>query len=124
MPLTIPVAYWFLLPRPAEFVSLSLPTDYEDEAIGAPSTSEYAPIPTDEGDDDGQNGRYRTQIEKSAVALSVPDKWRLVKPLLLRYMFPLCKHSSYTISTTTNSYNALPVCVYTVRETGSSTASC
>ena len=91
MPLTIPVAYWFLLPRPADFASLSLPTEYDDDDIGAPSSVAYAPIPTDEGDDDTGSTKSHTQVEKAAFALPVADKWRLVKPLLMKYMVPLCE---------------------------------
>ena len=28
---------------------------------------------------------------KRGVALSASDKWRIVRPLLMRYMLPLCK---------------------------------
>ena len=90
MPLTIPLAYYLILPRANAFVDLSLPEEYDDETIGAPSTVPYTAIPTEDIDDDDSSvGRKR--IEKVTVALSARDKWRLVRPLLPKYMVPLCK---------------------------------
>ena len=52
----------------------------------------YMPIPiTDtsaEADDDETTGPAR--LEKG-FALSPADKWRLVKPMLFKYMMPLCE---------------------------------
>ena len=89
MPLTIPLAYYFLLPRPSDFTSVALPSEYEDEA-SSPSTSiPYTPIPTTEVED--EVGTVIGALpEKSSVSLSIHDKWRLVKPLLPKYMLPLC----------------------------------
>ena len=67
------------------FSGLQLPSEDEDEVIaGAPS--EYAPLPTDDDD--------VPIVAKLPVALSASDKWHLVKPLLLKYMLPLCKSYS------------------------------
>jgi battenin len=82
MPLVIPATYLLVLPRPDAFAGLQIPSADEDEALnGAPS--EYAPLPTDDND--------APEVMKSPVALSASDKWYLVKPLLLKYMLPLCK---------------------------------
>ncbi|KAJ3552023.1 hypothetical protein NM688_g4377 [Phlebia brevispora] len=87
MPLTIPVAYYFLMPHPEDFASLPLPSDYEEEAVAITSTVPYTPIPTSDVDDD-RSADIRAQAEKN-VALTVSDKWKLVKPLLPKYMLPL-----------------------------------
>jgi len=49
------------------------------------SSTEYTPLPTDEGG--GETLRFRSRV----VALSVSDKWRLVKPMIPKYMLPLCE---------------------------------
>jgi len=52
----------------------------------AASSTEYIPLPMDE--DEGRTAGYR---HPRAVALSASDKWRLVKPMISKYMAPLCK---------------------------------
>ena len=47
------------------------------------TAAEYTPVPADDED--------VPIIPKSAVALSLVDKWELVKPLMLKFMFPLCE---------------------------------
>ena len=113
MPLTIPLAYYFLLPRPSEFTSVALPSEYEDEA-SSPSTSiPYTPIPTTEVEDE-VGLVTRALPEKTAVSLSIRDKWRLVKPLLPKYMLPLC--ASFTVRCYTKLLTwSRAVCVYLVR---------
>lgn len=82
MPFVIPLTYRFLLPSPASFSSnLSLPEEYDDEDIGAPPTTSYAPIPSSEGE-----GPLVTKAE-----LRLRDKWRLVRPLFRKFMLPLCE---------------------------------
>ncbi|PSR75711.1 hypothetical protein PHLCEN_2v9002 [Hermanssonia centrifuga] len=88
MPLVIPLVFFFILPRPDALSSLSLPTSYEDDAIGVPSTAPYTPLATDDFDTDDLSNALGS-IPKRPVALSASDKWRLVKPLLPKYMFPL-----------------------------------
>ena len=78
MPLIIPVAYYLILPHPEVFASVPILSSYEEEEVDAP----YTPLPADEGD---------AEMPKASVALSFEDKWELVKPLLLKYMLPLCK---------------------------------
>ena len=84
LPLTIPLAYFFLLPRPS-FFSIRGEAGDDTEHLVA-SSAEYAPLPTDE-DGDATNEHRRPRD----VALSVSDKWRLVKPMIPRYMIPLCE---------------------------------
>jgi len=57
----------------------------EDDAVPfMTSSTEYTPLPTDEGEAAGC-GHPRK------VALSASDKWRLVKPMIPKYMLPLCE---------------------------------
>ncbi|KAJ7057155.1 batten's disease protein Cln3 [Mycena amicta] len=83
MPVIIPLTYFFLLPRPADFLPSS--SAYEDRSSAA--TSRYTPLATADddivGEEDGSSGL------KHPVFLTPSDKWRLVRPMLLRYMLPL-----------------------------------
>ncbi|KAI0000431.1 batten's disease protein Cln3 [Russula vinacea] len=63
LPLVIPLTYFLLLPRPHAFSTLVLPEIEEFVS----SRSEYAQLP----------------------ALSIGDKWQLLKPMIPRYMMPL-----------------------------------
>ncbi len=98
MPLAIPLAYYFLMPHPVDFSSVALPSEYEDDTHDSSSGVSYTPIPTAEIDDEG--GLIpRNLLEKTSVALTLHDKWRLVKPLLPRYMLPLCTSHPYFLRT-------------------------
>ncbi|KAI0305535.1 CLN3 protein-domain-containing protein [Multifurca ochricompacta] len=66
LPFVIPLAYFLLLPRTDAFSSLVLP-DIED---ATPPLSEYTQLPVSEED--------------------AGEPWQLVKPMLPRYMAPLC----------------------------------
>lgn len=50
----------------------------------------YTPLATAEDESGEEDGSLRSVPAKSA-SLSAGDKWRLVRPLLGRYMLPLCK---------------------------------
>lgn len=89
MPLAIPLTFFLVTPRPDALSSLSLPAEYGNESLGVPSTVPYSAIPTEDVDDDHDSSMSNVRTEKS-FALSASDKWRLVKPLLLKYMLPLC----------------------------------
>ncbi|KAA1471891.1 batten's disease protein Cln3 [Dentipellis sp. KUC8613] len=86
LPLVTPAAYFFLLPRPIAFASSALPSSYDDEAIGAPPTSPYTPLPVDE---DPMEDAEVSSLPLKPVALTPADKWRLARPLLTKYMLPL-----------------------------------
>jgi len=82
LPFTIPLAYFFLLPQTS---SISKQDEEDDDAEPfMTSSTEYAPIPTDEGE--GGTARYG---RSRTVALTASDKWRLVKPMIPKYMLPL-----------------------------------
>jgi len=107
LPLTIPLTYFLLLPRPS---SISIRGEEGDttECLVVPS-AEYAPLPTDE-DEDAANERRHPR----AVALSASDKWRLVKPMIPRYMIPLCECLFIQLQTDFLTLASRQVCVYLV----------
>ena len=93
MPLTIPLAYYFLLPCSDELSEIDA-SSYEEEVIPSSSTVPYTPLSSSQ-DDEHSHMFNDTTIEefgsKRNVALSAADKWRLAKPLIAKYMLPLCK---------------------------------
>ncbi|KAF9485639.1 batten's disease protein Cln3 [Pholiota conissans] len=90
MPSIIPLTYYFLLPTPSAFLYPMNPTDYNDLLSPPPPISAlpYTPLPEAE-DEEGEEEGTTTSGPKRGVALSVADKWRLVKPLIPKYMLPL-----------------------------------
>ncbi|KAH8985949.1 batten's disease protein Cln3 [Lactarius hatsudake] len=78
LPFIIPLTYFLLLPRPDALSSLVFS---DPEEAGLPS-SEYTPLPVSEEDAGGA-------VVGTAKALSLSDKWELLKPMLPRYMAPL-----------------------------------
>ena len=88
LPFVIPLTYILLLPNPQAFSSLILP-EIEDSAS---SRSEYTQLPVSE-----ENAGVAV-IEPAPLmtkALSIGDKWQLLKPMIPRYMMPLCKYSVF-----------------------------
>ena len=49
----------------------------------------YTPLATNDEDDEVEDVYLPAEF-KAAPALSIGDKWHLVKPLLAKYMLPLC----------------------------------
>jgi hypothetical protein len=47
------------------------------------------PIPSCEGDDIA--AMHESLQPNSPISLTLADKWRLAKPLLMKYMLPLCE---------------------------------
>lgn len=86
LPFILPLAYFLLLPRPAAFMHQS-------------SSTSYTLVPADDleteiDDDLSAQDDVESRVEpKVTVRLSAADKWRLVKPMLLKYMLPLCEQS-------------------------------
>ncbi|OAX37129.1 batten disease protein Cln3 [Rhizopogon vinicolor AM-OR11-026] len=92
LPFILPLTFFFLLPRPAAFLHPS-------------SSAPYMPIPDDDLetglDDESTPLSAEISVEsKVSIGLSIADKWRLVKPMLLKYMLPLfCVYTfEYTIN--------------------------
>ncbi|KAH8979629.1 batten's disease protein Cln3 [Lactarius akahatsu] len=83
LPFVIPLTYFLLLPRPNELSSLVFS---DPEEAGLPS-SEYTPLPVLE-EDAGEVVVETAPL--TAKTLSLSDKWELLKPMLPRYMAPLC----------------------------------
>lgn len=87
----IPIAYFLVLPQPHVFTAITLPSELDDE--NTPIAAEYAPLANDEGDT--LRGTEVVDevgpVKSASVALSLQDKWRLAKPMLAKYMLPLCK---------------------------------
>ena len=101
MPLITPITYLFLLPRPTTFSTLGACDDVDYE------TPAYVPLATDEDEDN-------TEVVASKlpqVQLSAGDKWRLLKPMVAKYMLPLCKLSVLDLR---SSLTSVSVCVYLV----------
>ena len=118
MPSIIPLTYHFLLPTPSSFLA--------SRGINTPSA--YVPLATAEDDAEGvqeeeldvddnrefgrqpdlrveeqelmiDDSKGKTDPVSKKVSLSANDKWRLVKPLLARYMLPLCTFQFFTSGT-------------------------
>lgn len=89
LPFTIPLTYLFLLPPPGDYSDI-----VGSEDTWANAASEYSAIPEDE---DESNGAAVVGVSAAVMplpGLSLADKWRLVRPLLPKYMLPLCKLSN------------------------------
>ncbi|KAF8482724.1 batten's disease protein Cln3 [Russula ochroleuca] len=82
LPFVIPLTYFLLLPRPHAFSALVLP-EIEDFAS---SRTEYAQLPVSEED---AGGAVVEPLPLTTKALSIGDKWQLLKPMIPRYMMPL-----------------------------------
>jgi len=119
MPSIIPLTYHFLLPAPSSFLAsrgANTPSAYvplataEDDAEGireeeldVDDNREFGRQPDLRGVEEEQelmiddsNGKTAPVSKKLSVTLSANDKWRLVKPLLARYMLPLCTFQFFT----------------------------
>ncbi|KAG6805783.1 hypothetical protein H0H93_004124, partial [Arthromyces matolae] len=87
MPWIIPVAYFYLLPHRSAFLDVASASETHDAPILSPPPLQYAPLPNAEVDVEED---IVVHVEsKHKVSLSFGDKWRLVKPLLAKYMLPL-----------------------------------
>jgi hypothetical protein len=90
LPFVIPLVYSVWLPKPAVFEVLELPPSYDTDDL--PITDAYTPLALSDDtiqDDEGATAPPGTH-HRTIVGLTVEDKRRLVKPLILRYMLPLC----------------------------------
>jgi battenin len=86
MPFVIPITYYFLLPRPTTLLQLVDACD--DGGFGTSPTAGYAPLPTDPTT---INLDEEQVVSSKIVQLTASDKWRLARPMLLKYMLPLCE---------------------------------
>jgi battenin len=90
LPLVIPITYFFLLPPSSALLHIQDAAP----ASSAAATLPYTPLAAD--DDEGEEGVLPSG-PKPSVSLSPSDKWRLVKPMLVKYMLPLCEQTSRTL---------------------------
>lgn len=90
MPFILPVTYYFLLPHPSAFLGVNTAGDDSEASID----SMVIPYTALHGDDQpGEEEGSVLALPKNGVSLSLEEKLRLVKPMLLKYMLPLCKSS-------------------------------
>ena len=79
----LPLTYFFLLPRSAAFMD-------------SPSPGSYAPLPEEDLEisavEVAEGDTLLGQPPKVPVFLTAGDKWRLVKPMIFKYMLPLCEY--------------------------------
>ena len=79
----LPLTYFFLLPRPTAF-------------IDSPSPGPYTPLPEEDPEisaaEVAEGDTLLGHPPKVPVFLTARDKWRLVKPMIFKYMLPLCKY--------------------------------
>ena len=108
MPLVIPLTYHLLLPSPSAFASVALPSD-EDSGLrdDSESATPYTALPTD----DASEPIADALMSKVAGGLSPRDKWRLVKPLLPKYMLPLCMFLFYYVNRNILTFSVPSRCV-------------
>lgn len=92
MPFVIPLTYFFLLPSTSEFLYIdSSSSSYEERDLTTSFASlPYTPLAAAEDQVGEEEGSILTSVKRD-VALTGSDKWRLVQPMLLKYMFPLCE---------------------------------
>ena len=79
--------YYFIFSCQA---SSQLGDNRKDSEYKTSPTAGYTPLPTlPTGNDEDDEDVIASKIP--AVQLTERDKWRLVKPMLLKYMLPLCE---------------------------------
>ena len=65
--------------------------------MDSPSAGSYTPLPEEDSDiatvEIAEGDTLLGQPPKVPVFLTAGDKWRLVKPMIYKYMLPLCKCS-------------------------------
>jgi battenin len=69
LPFAIPAVYAWVLPAPGSFAG----------------RAEYRPLARDEDHEDDD-----VEVPAPKMALSAADKWRIVRPLVVPFMLPLC----------------------------------
>ncbi|KAG6909736.1 hypothetical protein DXG01_015724 [Tephrocybe rancida] len=85
LPFIIPLTYFFLLPRDADFSRASRFSQYDDDtSISSESTlTQYTLIPSAEGSIE------EVGLRKRGTSLTLSDKWRIVRPSIVKYMLPV-----------------------------------
>lgn len=106
MPLVIPLTYYFLLPNTSAFLYPMSSTIYNDMLSPPPPISSlpYTPLAAAEDEEGEEEGTISSGPQRG-VALSIADKWRLVQPLIPKYMLPLCKSQKVVMAHLISSLN-------------------
>lgn len=86
LPFIIPLTYFFVLLPPSDYTEI-----VGDGISWTNSGSEYMALPEEEVESEGTVPVGAVPTAASLPGLSSADKWRLVRPLLMKYMLPLCK---------------------------------
>lgn len=92
MPFIIPLTYHFLLPHSSAFLFPVTPNVFDDNFSPPPALSAlpYTPLAEAEDEEGEEEGTFAPGVIKG-VHLTLADKIRLVQPLLMKYMLPLCR---------------------------------
>ncbi|KAF8688529.1 Batten's disease protein Cln3, partial [Rhizoctonia solani] len=95
LPFAIPLTYFFVLPPPGDYTAV-VGSGVEWNNTG----SEYTALPGDDTEAEDNTPIGVASAVNPLPGLSSSDKWRLVRPLLLKYMLPLfCVYTfEYTIN--------------------------
>ena len=91
--MVIPLVYKLWIPRPTAIASLDFPAGYESDEVTV--TEAYEPVATSEDVSALEEGS--SLVSPKPVALTIADKRRLIKPLIFKYMLPLCKFDKQEI---------------------------
>lgn len=92
LPFVLPAIYFGLLPDPTTIATTVPDDEYDNESMAESPTVSYAPVPTMEVSADEDNSATAAEDEaQHKVALTKSEKLCLVKPLLIRFMLPLCE---------------------------------
>jgi len=88
MPFVIPLTYFLLLPPTSAFVYSLSSVSEETSAIPAAAIP-YTPLAQAETEFEGEEEGSFPAGPKQHVSLSASDKWRLLRPLLIKFMLPM-----------------------------------
>ncbi|KAG6812454.1 hypothetical protein H0H92_002822 [Tricholoma furcatifolium] len=84
LPFIIPIAYYLVLPRNTDFSrNLSFPTHDDDTTSELTLQATYSLLPSEE------NSMETGRFHKRTVSLTLTDKWRILKPSIVKYMLPM-----------------------------------
>jgi battenin len=86
LPFIIPLTYFCILPPAGGYSAM-----VDSRVSWTGSGSEYTALPEDEIESEGVMPVGVASMIVPMPGLSSADKWRLVRPLLIKYMLPLCE---------------------------------
>jgi battenin len=116
LPFVLPLVWFLLLPLSASNLDPSVdPAGTFQTSI---SREDYVAVPTDEVDDGNPiSPALNPETPMPAkTSLSLQDKWHIVKPLLGKYMLPLCECGSSRLFLSSGSSWTQLACIWSVRD--------